>query len=655
MPDVSIDTTDPTYVSIPDPNPDRLDTPPGPFKEDKKNAARLRFPRYCPVNGINWECRWHGNFNIVYFGILEQSMNGLSPGQYIYKRSYMTLKLRTPYEIDLDTPKRSVRVWNEINPHFQAALYQDGWIAPFIEGTKPSKEEICDALIRIYKDTGRVIADALIHGNFVKEKNTDEIVCIDIGVALLLKNESQDSLDWWPPMRTTYKKNFFEKNVGNPKYSSIIQTTKALLYLSYYYPDIRNIEKQLKDLSIIKKLSDEYDKDICNAETDQFIKENFPQANERIITCPEVLQKFALSKLELLTISSDLFTDAHHTFIAHLMDKNSKFDDAVQYAQQLNKKGIEQRMQFHEKKIDRTVFYALQNSTQRTTFLFFFDTFAKQFSSQENCIKEMRRIMTDLGDDPEWFHYISNILIRFDDIKKGAFFFFYSAHDDHESETVDESKTVVATHVAVALENQEQFLALKSMPKQVQKNIYAIVGANNTNITSGKSVARKLLLQELITFYNTHVAHLAKYTLASREPGAHTSQLFQPQITLLESVLLASGTKKGDQQSYVNDLFQAIEFLDKKNDLHAIKSLVAIIAMMFAPRIKHGVPLYYSFRDTLIPEIMGCEDLFNLCDFVKKNISSSTALYQAFQKFEDVKIIAAQNKEGMHAASVSGV
>ena len=102
-------------------------------------------------------------------------------------------------------------------------------------------------------------------------------------------------------------------------------------------------------------------------------------------------------------------------------------------------------------------------------------------------------------------------------------------------------------------------------------------------------------------------------------------------------MLLASGIKEEDQKFFVEDLFQAIKFLDGNGDLKTIKSLVAIIAMMFAVQIVGGVSMYCDIRDELISQVMKCADLSALNNVVKNYFGPTIALRQAFEKVTNEK------------------
>lgn len=139
---------------------------------------------------------------------------------------------------EVDKPERAVDVWNKINPDFLAELARakgtlfnsdeeiEGWVAPFIEGTEPSDNEICEALDDIYKRTGRIVTDAFMPGNFVKTSD-GKIVCIDVGAALLLKKPSADYDFWYTKGIGKATRVDFDKN--REKRSTVINKIEALL------------------------------------------------------------------------------------------------------------------------------------------------------------------------------------------------------------------------------------------------------------------------------------------------------------------------------------------------------------------------------------------------------------------------------------------
>jgi hypothetical protein len=93
-----------------------------------------------------------------------------------------------------DTPERSVRLWNSINPdlhpkaiEIQINSERTGWVCPFIKGVQASDKEIASALLDIYNRTGRVIADAAGPNNFLKRDGDNKVICIDVGMAVQME------------------------------------------------------------------------------------------------------------------------------------------------------------------------------------------------------------------------------------------------------------------------------------------------------------------------------------------------------------------------------------------------------------------------------------------------------------------------------------
>ena len=114
-----------------------------------------------------WHYLGEGTFNCVYQG----TING-SPVVYKVAKTF-TSNPSYKSTVVMDIPSRSVRLWDEINPDLlpTACLYREGWIAPFVEGSKPAALEVCDALIELYQRTGRIVVDAISSGNFKKNKS----------------------------------------------------------------------------------------------------------------------------------------------------------------------------------------------------------------------------------------------------------------------------------------------------------------------------------------------------------------------------------------------------------------------------------------------------------------------------------------------------
>ena len=99
--------------------------------------------------------------------------------------------------IELSSCGRNVRLWREINgPHPFVKLSADGksWFAPFINGAGVTELEAAEAIIDIYKKTGRVVLDGYVAGNFRKgfyldkdQKKKEGIFLVDFDMAIIPK------------------------------------------------------------------------------------------------------------------------------------------------------------------------------------------------------------------------------------------------------------------------------------------------------------------------------------------------------------------------------------------------------------------------------------------------------------------------------------
>ena len=152
-----------------------------------------------------------------------------------------------------DTPERSVRLWNEINPHIfpPARLVtvdgHQGWVCPYIEGVQSTDEEISAALIKIFNNSGRIVVDAISKENFITTPE-GQVVCVDIGLALQIdaresdrfntRQQSITSLEFWKNEHHKYLP-LFDKY--STRYQKTIATIKALLFIKSNRPDIDNV------------------------------------------------------------------------------------------------------------------------------------------------------------------------------------------------------------------------------------------------------------------------------------------------------------------------------------------------------------------------------------------------------------------------------
>jgi len=120
----------------------------------------------------NWSLLGEGAYNIAY----------------INPQGTLVLKIQKDKPYDTDLPERSVRLWNEINPHCTPEAYVVNtkygmaWVCPFIKGRQATDDEMSNAIIDIYNNTGRIVVDATAKNNFITT-HKGKVVCIDIGMA----------------------------------------------------------------------------------------------------------------------------------------------------------------------------------------------------------------------------------------------------------------------------------------------------------------------------------------------------------------------------------------------------------------------------------------------------------------------------------------
>src|SRR5579862_5463842 len=173
----------------------------------------------------------------------------------VYKSSDNKLVFKVQHKHgSTDTPYRSVRLWNQINPHLfplaEIKCYPGfgiGWVCPFVEGRQATDAEMCKKLIDIFNNTaGRIVVDAISKNNFVTTPQ-GETVCIDIAMAVkteereddyfdsALRRKSVVSLETWADLQKEYVP-WFDKY--SSLYPDTVKTIKALLYIKSTRPDI---------------------------------------------------------------------------------------------------------------------------------------------------------------------------------------------------------------------------------------------------------------------------------------------------------------------------------------------------------------------------------------------------------------------------------
>ncbi|MFY7698193.1 MAG: hypothetical protein ACOVQX_05210 [Legionella sp.] len=210
---------------------------------------------------LNWKILGSGAYNTVYRS---------NDGKLVLKIQKRLGSLSDRY----DSPERSVRLWNLINPSLEpkATIVNTelgrGWICPYVDGEKPTDEELSHALITIFNQTGRVVVDAMSKKNFIKT-NSGELVCVDVGMALLITSNRSNQ-------RAISKKRKYsiisneawnkEKNGLAPfftmfsqQYPLSIATIKTLIYVSWKDSETSNTNLLVANHTELLNIANKYD------------------------------------------------------------------------------------------------------------------------------------------------------------------------------------------------------------------------------------------------------------------------------------------------------------------------------------------------------------------------------------------------------------
>ena len=137
---------------------------------------------------FNWKYHGHGSYNHVY---LSQDVIEINDVSAIWVCKKPILRLDAQHA--LNHPQRAHRKWSELNPKYPSYVSpkKNSWFMPFLGQKYPSDDETVDAIIDIYQRTGNIIADGGMISNFVKID--DEVVCVDVDLAIRRKSISSDS------------------------------------------------------------------------------------------------------------------------------------------------------------------------------------------------------------------------------------------------------------------------------------------------------------------------------------------------------------------------------------------------------------------------------------------------------------------------------
>ncbi|WP_133129528.1 hypothetical protein [Legionella yabuuchiae] len=176
---------------------------------------------------------------------------------------------------ETDTPERSVRLWNAINPNLpppaRTVSTKDGfgWVCPYVRGVQASDSEMSGALIDIYNRTGRIVVDATAPKNFVKTPPPDsQVLCVDVGMALQMERREEDfftekirrrsviSLNAWRGLNGAYTPFFRGCSRTHPK---TVEMVKALIFIKNNRPDIFNVNFLKIHPDLVIKLAGAYE------------------------------------------------------------------------------------------------------------------------------------------------------------------------------------------------------------------------------------------------------------------------------------------------------------------------------------------------------------------------------------------------------------
>lgn len=282
-----------------------------------------------------WTFLGEGTFNKAYKS---------DDGKLVFKRS--------KFDSDkTDTPERSVRLWNLINPNLPppASVHMSdqglGWVCPFVEGKQASDLEMSEAVIDIFSRTGRIVIDATARKNFIKTKEPQphgQVVCIDIGMALQLELQQETgyvkrarsnsivSQDTWNDSKTGYDTEFFpDTSKGSPV---TVNTVKALLFIKANRPDIIDVNFLKARFDLINLLAAAYDKQNPQVAQEKLEKEiNDQRAFKQLMK--ETIFEVRISQQE---------ADAQNT--NHLVNSEQSLDEGneIPTVIQLAKAGLSQ-------------------------------------------------------------------------------------------------------------------------------------------------------------------------------------------------------------------------------------------------------------------------------------------------------------------------
>jgi hypothetical protein len=112
----------------------------------------------------------------------------------------------------LTNPERQVRLFRQLNPGKFCALYQDGWVAEYVEGRQAADDEIAGALIDLCREHRRILCNAHVEGNVLVGEDGTHVTNVDYA----LRRDSMASQA--VVFGSAYKLNPHMENISNTLY-----------------------------------------------------------------------------------------------------------------------------------------------------------------------------------------------------------------------------------------------------------------------------------------------------------------------------------------------------------------------------------------------------------------------------------------------------
>lgn len=197
-------------------------------------SCGVRWEGSATTPGQRWKFLGAGSFNLAYH-----------LGDQVLK-----LPIRGADTDPTDEPERIAEIWKQVNPGLpEIKMVRDasgsiiGSIFPYVEASDEplTPNEIAEAVINIYNNTGLIVVDAYVPGNFVKRKSDGKVVCVDVGLALQTFSDAPDeqrelaSASYWTQSQEVKYAEIFGESIqeafGRPKTSSpVTLAIQACLY-----------------------------------------------------------------------------------------------------------------------------------------------------------------------------------------------------------------------------------------------------------------------------------------------------------------------------------------------------------------------------------------------------------------------------------------